>query len=61
MSHNVWNIPNGMARTIWFSNQNFRVFRVNGKDPRSHCRFGPPDRGRSGYEIIVMYDGNKRE
>ena len=33
MAHNFWNVPNGMVCTIWFSNQNFRVFRVNGKDP----------------------------
>ena len=32
MSHNFWNVR--VFCIIWFSNQNFQVFRVNGKDPR---------------------------
>ena len=33
IAHNFWNVSNGMACTISFSNQNFRVLRVNGKRP----------------------------
>ena len=33
--YNFWNVSNGMVRTILFSNQNFLVFRVNGKRPLS--------------------------
>ena len=36
IAYNFWNVSNGMVCTISFSNQNFRVFRVNGKRPR--CR-----------------------
>ena len=36
IDYNFWNVSNGMVCTISFSNQNFRVFRVNGKRPR--CR-----------------------
>ena len=36
MAHNFRNFPNGMVCTIWFPNQNFRVFRVNGKDPNCY-------------------------
>ena len=34
IAYNFWNVSNGMVCTISFSNQNFRVFRVNGKRPR---------------------------
>ena len=34
-AHNFRSTPNGMMRTIWFSNSNFRVFHVNGKNPRT--------------------------
>ena len=30
---NLWNVSNGMACTISFSNQNFQAFRLNGKRP----------------------------
>ena len=30
-AHIFWRFQNGMARTIWFSNRNFRFFHVNGK------------------------------
>jgi len=30
-AHIFWSFPNGMARTIWFSNWNFRFSHVNGK------------------------------
>ena len=33
IAYNFWNVSNGMVCTISFSNQNFRVFRVNGKRP----------------------------
>ena len=35
IAYNIWNVSNGMVCTISFSNQNFQVFRVNGKRPRS--------------------------
>ena len=31
--YNLWNVSNGMVRTILFCNQNFLVFRLNGKRP----------------------------
>ena len=34
-AHIFWSFPNGMVRTIWFSNWNFRFSRVNGKYPSS--------------------------
>ena len=33
IAYNFWNVSNGMVCTISFSNQSFRVFRVNGKRP----------------------------
>ena len=33
--HLFRSFSNGMARTIWFSNRNFRFFHVNGKYPQS--------------------------
>ena len=32
-AYNFRSTPNGIMRTIWFSNWNFRVFHVNGKHP----------------------------
>ena len=32
-THNFRSNPNGVMRTIWFSNWNFRVFHLNGKHP----------------------------
>jgi len=34
IAYNFWNVSNGMVCTISFCNQNFRVFRVNGKRPK---------------------------
>ena len=50
IAYNFWNVSNGMVCTISFSNQNFRVFRVNGKrlrgrlQPRYHSKARSPSR-----------------
>ena len=36
VAYNFLNVSSGMVCTISICNQNFRVFRVNGKRPRSH-------------------------
>ena len=39
-AHIFWSFPNGIARTIWFSNWHFRFSNVDGKFPwKLHCSF----------------------
>ena len=54
-AYSFWNVSNGMVCTISFSNQNSRVFRVNGKRP-----WTPMSRHRISGSVLFILCCDKR-